>query len=193
MDVNKRPDWDQYFLNLLQPLGSRVTCNRGKCAAIFVRDNRILVTGYAGAPPGLPHCIDNDDQLEESYRFLTKYDAKLDDLSTITVEGLTYEWNELSKRYETKKKISCVRTCHSEENCIITASHHGISLENSTLYVSMTPCSKCCKLIIGAGAKKVICLKKYHSGQESEYMFKLAGIELIHIEDTVQLYGKDFV
>ena len=64
-----RPDWDTYFINLLDNLGDRCTCNRGKCACIFTLDNRILSTGYAGAPSGLPHCLDVGDQLEERVKF----------------------------------------------------------------------------------------------------------------------------
>lgn len=34
----------------------RSTCLRRKVGAVLVKDNRILATGYNGAPKGLPHC-----------------------------------------------------------------------------------------------------------------------------------------
>jgi dCMP deaminase len=51
-----RPDWDEYFLAFLPVIGARATCDRGKSAALAVRSRQLLTTGYAGAPPGFPHC-----------------------------------------------------------------------------------------------------------------------------------------
>lgn len=55
----ERPSWDDYFIGAVDALASRATCDRGRSAAIFVRDNDILASGYVGAPPGFPHCDDN--------------------------------------------------------------------------------------------------------------------------------------
>lgn len=51
-------DFDKYFIDLTEKLGEMSTCNRGHVGCILVRDKRILSTGYAGAPSGLPHCDD---------------------------------------------------------------------------------------------------------------------------------------
>lgn len=52
-----RPSWDSYFLDHILPaLATRATCDRGRSAAVFTRDNDIIASGYVGAPPGLAHC-----------------------------------------------------------------------------------------------------------------------------------------
>jgi len=51
-----RKNWDEYFMNITDAVGLRATCDRGRSGAIIVKDNKILATGYAGSPPGLPHC-----------------------------------------------------------------------------------------------------------------------------------------
>ncbi|RJP23760.1 MAG: cytidine deaminase [Candidatus Abyssobacteria bacterium SURF_5] len=51
-----RPGWDEYFLEIAKLVSSRSTCLRRAVGAIFVRDKRILTTGYNGAPSGLKHC-----------------------------------------------------------------------------------------------------------------------------------------
>ena len=56
MEENKRPSWDDYFLDIADAVSKRATCNRGKTGCVFTKDNQILVTGYVGAPKGLPHC-----------------------------------------------------------------------------------------------------------------------------------------
>ena len=52
----KRPSWDEYFLELVKVVGTRGTCDRGRSGALAVRENRVLCTGYVGAPQGAPHC-----------------------------------------------------------------------------------------------------------------------------------------
>lgn len=54
----ERLSWDDYFLGVVDALAQRATCDRGRSAAVFTRDNDILASGYVGAPPGFPHCDD---------------------------------------------------------------------------------------------------------------------------------------
>ena len=58
MEKNKRPDWDEYFLNIAQEVGKRSTCLRRRYGAIIVKDKIIISTGYNGAPRGEDNCID---------------------------------------------------------------------------------------------------------------------------------------
>ncbi len=54
----KRPNWDEYFLEVAKLVSTRSTCLRRQVGAVAVRDKRILATGYNGAPSGLAHCTD---------------------------------------------------------------------------------------------------------------------------------------
>ncbi|MDI6743073.1 MAG: cytidine/deoxycytidylate deaminase family protein [Smithella sp.] len=56
--TNKRPDWDNYFLDIVELVSKRSTCLRRAVGAGLVRDRRILATGYNGAPSKLQHCLD---------------------------------------------------------------------------------------------------------------------------------------
>ncbi|MCQ1528516.1 deoxycytidylate deaminase [Lutispora saccharofermentans] len=51
-----RPSWDEYFMEIAELVKKRSTCLRREVGAIIVKDNRILSTGYNGAPKGLKHC-----------------------------------------------------------------------------------------------------------------------------------------
>jgi len=115
---------------------------------VIVKDRQILATGYAGAPAGLPHCDDVGHLLKK----------------TIHEDGSITE--------------HCVRTVHGEQNAICQAAKEGISLKGSTIYTRMTPCRACAMLLINSGVKRIVCEKKYHTGVESEEMFKKAGIEI---------------
>ena len=56
--MEKRPDWDNYFLEIADLVATRSTCRRRQVGAVLVRDKRILTTGYNGAPANLRHCLE---------------------------------------------------------------------------------------------------------------------------------------
>lgn len=58
MEKNARPSWDDYFLQLADLVASRSTCLRRQVGAVLVRDERIIATGYNGAPRGIQHCLE---------------------------------------------------------------------------------------------------------------------------------------
>ena len=51
-----RPDWNTYFMQIASVVATRSTCERAHVGAVFVRDKRILCTGFNGSPAGLGHC-----------------------------------------------------------------------------------------------------------------------------------------
>jgi dCMP deaminase len=58
MEKNNRPSWEDYFLQLADLVASRSTCLRRQVGAVLVRDERIIATGYNGAPRGIQHCLE---------------------------------------------------------------------------------------------------------------------------------------
>ena len=46
-------------------------------------------------------------------------------------------------------------TVHAEVNAVTTAALHGVSTENSTAYVTFSPCSRCASVLINAGITAV--------------------------------------
>jgi dCMP deaminase len=52
----KRPNWDEYFMNIAKVVSSRSNCIKRKTAAIVVKDKRIVSTGYNGTPRGTKNC-----------------------------------------------------------------------------------------------------------------------------------------
>ena len=52
----ERPGLDEYFMEIAIVVAKRSTCLRNQMGALFVKNKRILTTGYNGAPAGLEHC-----------------------------------------------------------------------------------------------------------------------------------------
>src|ERR1700722_5448284 len=49
-----RPDWDTYFIGIAWAVSARADCRRQQFGCVIVNQNRIVSTGYNGAPSG-PH------------------------------------------------------------------------------------------------------------------------------------------
>ncbi len=47
------------------------------------------------------------------------------------------------------------RAVHAEQNAIIQAAYFGVEINGSAIYVTVTPCIICAKMIINAGIKKI--------------------------------------
>ncbi len=67
---------------------------------------------------------------------------------------------------------------HGEENAIVQASYHGISIREATLYCTLSPCLICTKMIINAGIKEVVFNKDYPLNDTASMLFQQAGISL---------------
>ena len=143
-----RPSWDEYFLEVANAIAKRATCDRGRSGCVIAKNKQLLVTGYVGAPAGLPHCDDAGHQMKK----------------VVHEDG--------------RETSHCVRTVHAEQNAICQAAKLGVAINGATLYCRMTPCRVCAMLIINCGIVRVVCERKYHAGAESEEMFRQAGIKL---------------
>ena len=55
---DRRPAWNDYFMEIAALVARRSTCLRRAVGAIIVKDKRILATGYNGAPSGIAHCAE---------------------------------------------------------------------------------------------------------------------------------------
>ncbi|MEG1762590.1 MAG: cytidine/deoxycytidylate deaminase family protein [Bacteroidales bacterium] len=159
MPIEQRPNWDEYFMDLCRSIAKRATCDRGKSGCVIVKDKQILVTGYVGSPSRLPHC----DEVGHLFKKTLHEDGSI--------------------------TMHCVRTVHAEQNAICQAARRGIALDGGTVYCKMTPCRTCAMLIINCGIKRVVCEFKYHAGEESEEMFKIAGISLSYFNEEVLNYA----
>jgi len=156
----RRPSWDEYFMEVVNAIAKRATCDRGRSGCVIARDNQILATGYVGAPAGLPHCDEAGHQLKQ----------------------MVHEDGAMTTH--------CVRTVHAEQNAICQAAKNGVAIKGATLYCRMTPCRTCAMMIINCGIVRVMCERKYHAGSESEAMFKTAGIVLEYVHNEVERYEK---
>ena len=121
-----RASWDEYFMQIVEVVKTRSTCLRRQVGAVIVKDNRIITTGYNGAPSGLKHC------------------TELGGCERQKMGIPSGERHELC------------RALHAEQNAIIQAAKLGNTTEGATLYVNVQPCVICAKMLINAGIVRVV-------------------------------------
>lgn len=129
--MERRIDWDRYFMKMAIDASLRSTCLRRQIGAVLVKDNCILSTGYNGSPRKTPHCTDKE--------FCMRDDMEIK-------SGTMHE---------------ICSAVHGEQNAIALAAKNGVATKDSIMYCTTYPCIICAKLIINAGIQKVFYLNAY--------------------------------
>ena len=83
--------------------------------------------------------------------------------------------DELNIPSGTRQEIC--RSIHAEQNVIIQASLHGVSLEGSTVYATHTPCVLCAKMLVNAKIRRYVSFGKYNDDAFID-LFQEAGIQV---------------
>ena len=69
---------------------------------------------------------------------------------------------------------------HAEANAILKVASSTQSAKNATLYITLSPCTQCSKLIHQAGIKRVVYAKDYRDTSGIDFLRK-AGVELKYL------------
>jgi dCMP deaminase len=130
--MKKRIDIISYYLNIAEEVASRSTCLKRKYGAVIVNNERIISTGYNGAPRGIENCIDCDKCTKEGCKRGTNYE------NCIAVHA---EQNAI--------------ICNSRQD-MLGASLFLVGLEANGSYVeNPQPCCLCKRMMKNAGIKYV--------------------------------------
>lgn len=151
MSTIVRPDLDEYFMEIASVVAKRSTCLRNRVGALFVKNKRLLTTGYNGAPAGIQHC----DEV-----------------------GCAREGVASGTRHE------LCRAVHAEQNAIIQAALHGVSIEGATLYCTHQPCILCAKMLINAKISRVVYSQAYPDDTALKFLAQ-AGVEVTRLTERV--------
>jgi dCMP deaminase len=122
-----RPGWDTYYLGIAIAVSARADCTRRQVGAIVVQGDRIVSTGYNGAPSGQPGCLT---------------------AGACPRGRLSYDQLPADASYS-----NCIAV-HAEANALLRAS--WADLRGASLYITDSPCHECSRLISAAGIARVI-------------------------------------
>src|SRR5688572_31328414 len=92
------------------------------------------------------------------------------------------EWPETGCARDSKG--SCSLALHAEQNAILYATRNNVSMQGATLYVTLSPCIACARVIFTTGIKKVFYKDSYASfkglpSDEGVDFLRRFGVEVI--------------
>jgi len=173
MDTKRRPTWDEIHMTDAIRVATRSSCLIRPVGASLVRDNRVIASGYNGAPPGIVSCLDTGECFYQRVAF---EDSK---------KGLG--------KYETLKEMRkplCIAV-HAEVNALSQCAKYGPSSVGATLYITNLPCPMCTRNeILAKGVRVVKVWKGYLANPlltldektATERLLQESGVALLYVD-----------
>ena len=81
---------------------------------------------------------------------------------------------------ENEEGVTKWEVLHAEANAILKVASSTQSAKGATLYITLSPCTQCSKLIHQAGIKRVVYAKDYRDSSGLEFLEK-AGVAVKHL------------
>lgn len=156
-----RPTFDTVWLNVAVSVSERGTCPRLRVGAVIVdADNKIVSTGYNGAPSGHPHCSEGGCLTEMLPCRLCDSTGRL---STSPIGKICHQCNGIGRIGD----VRCKRAVHAELNAILQSD--PLRRKGGTIYVTHLPCPACSIAVVQADLKRIVFLHHYDSTDPSLY------------------------
>lgn len=143
----ERINWDNYFIKMAELAKERSTCISRQVGAVIVKDRHVIATGYNGATKGSKHCDEKGGCIRKKM-------------------GIP-----------SGERMDICSAVHAEQNAIIQAAYTGVSTKDATMYVTVSPCFTCAKMIVNAGIVKVVTAGDYPDDRTKE-LFKEVGVTI---------------
>ncbi len=153
--LGERPSWDEYFMKMAISASSRSSCFKVHAGSIITFENRIIGTGYNGAPPGVKSCLERGGCHKE---FVT------------------------GDSYEKQLNIPGCIGVHSEMNALAHVT--SLLYKGATIYTTIFPCVQCSKTLLAYGIKRIVFKREYDKREidVSMKIFSEAGVEVSQLD-----------
>lgn len=149
-------DKGKVWMDVAETIAQLGTCDRKYVGAVIIRAGRCISWGYNGAAPGMPHCDENG----HGWNIPEFFDKP--SLQAMHVETRV-------------SRLGCNNATHAEANALAFAAKQGISTDGAELYVTVSPCLTCARLIIAAGIVRVVWEEEYRERDGIE-LLERAGL-----------------
>ncbi len=131
--------------------------SRATVGAVIVKDGNVVSLSWNGMPAGMDNTCEDIEYPDHG--------DSLDEYPLVDNQGDFY-------RLVTKKDV-----IHAEENAICKSAKSGTSLNNAEMYVTLSPCINCARLIANSGIKRVVFGEQYRDNAGIEIL-KSRGVEV---------------
>lgn len=166
----KRPSWDQIFVEFLYSLAKRSLCVKYKTSALVVKNTQILSMGYNGTFEKQVECEAYWNKQYEEFKSLC------DDKTNLTLD----KWLNSDAVRTAHREWSSSHEVHAEINALNWIPKGSID-PSYVLYTLYSPCDACAKEIISYGIKNVKYRYLYPNGSNALTRLQQNGVSCIRI------------
>lgn len=158
--MNKQQKMDRYFMDVAKRTAELSHALRRKTGAIVEKDGNILAIGYNGTPAGEDNNCENkvyyvagpeDDHWGGQY---------IPDLAD-------YPFEDENGKYYLVTKDNVI---HAEENCLMKMARSNSSCVGATIFVTLSPCATCSRMLFSAGFTRLVYEEKYRDVRGLEFL-----------------------
>lgn len=151
MDKKRSNQYDKVYMEMATVLSQLSHGVRSKVGCLIVSpEGQIISQGFNGTPYGRDNCCET-----------VKCTCQWRHGCTYTVEP-PQPTVEFCKECDYAELTTKSEVLHAESNAIVKCARNGYgTTDGATLYVTLSPCYDCAKLIIQAGIKRVVYKEKY--------------------------------
>ena len=166
----KQDKLDKVFIEIAKQIGTLSYCTRAKVGAVLVKSGNVISFGYNGTPSGMDNCCEDKVYMNGS-------EGGWIDPETILTK---YPFEDDNERF---RLVSKSEVLHAESNCILKAAKMGLSTDGATMYLTLSPCKDCAKLILQSGVKRVVYLDLFYRDNGSvEFLKQFIKVEKYEVQ-----------
>ena len=187
MRKERQLQFDKAYMKMALAIGELSYANRSKVGCIIVSKNgQVISQGYNGTPTGYDNCCEIPNCSCQYVRGCCYTEKPIKEQMSVEFcvnvrkplchanDKKGYPCNYLT--LTTKKEV-----LHAESNAISKCAKWISSTEGATLYVTLSPCFDCAKIIIQAGIKRVCYDEEYRETTGIDFL-KENGIQVDQIK-----------
>ncbi len=170
------------FMAIAKLIAKESYCERRQVGAVIIKNNNIVSIGYNGT-------ISKQSNICEDILVLCQHcHAEIDILrnSSGKYETMCHICGKMNT-FKQIQDVSFLKTnkyvIHAEVNAISNAAKEGISLQDASIYITLSPCIECAKNIISSGITHVI-FNDLYKDDAGVLLLKDVGIKVTHLNKT---------
>lgn len=152
---------DGLYMKMAESMSEISHGKRLKVGAILVTNNGVVLTGVNGLPTQLGN------------------DLEYVDYPNTHIPYIEHQYPLISDKGYNYRLVTKPNVIHAELNCILKAAREGVSVINSTLYVTTAPCLVCATMLLAAGVKRVVYKNEYRDMSGVDMLLSV-GVDCDH-------------
>lgn len=168
MNKNRQKQYDIAYMQMAEAIAKLSYAIRSKVGCIIVSENgQVISQGFNGTPTGYDnHCED----MECTCKWIHGCQYTVEPIANAQIDYCTTA--NYGAPCDKLKLITKKEVLHAESNAISKCAKWISSTEGATLYVTLSPCFECAKMIIQAGIKRVVYKDEYRDKEGVKFLKK---------------------